>query len=384
MARTPARSPLRTPSPRAPRRRARRSPAALVCAAALAAAALAGPHTTPAGAAARPAGIPATGTGCGSTVGKVTLDTTYDPATGRYLLADLRRADHRTYDLNGATTGTGTLVTDDDNVWCEGGPQAAAVDAHYVNAVVWDYYLTVHGRKGGVYPDGRGGCGRVHYGDRYQNVIWRDSCLTYGDGADPARPLTRIDAGGHMLTQVLVAATAGLSPYSGESAALAFATNDIFGVSAEFFADNAADPGDYLVAEATGADGTTTALRHMDRPSRDGHAKDSWYPGIGATFPGDAAGPAEHFFYLLSEGSGPKVIGGVAYDSPTHDGRPVAGAGRAVAERIWFRALTLYMTPTTNYKAARTATLRAAADLHGADSAPYRAVAAAWAAVNVV
>ncbi|UQI45098.1 M4 family metallopeptidase [Streptomyces sp. HU2014] len=367
-----------------PRGRARHSPAALACAVVLAVAVLAGPYAAPADAAARPAGIPATGTGCGSTVGKVTLDTTYDPATGRYLLADTRRGDHRTYDLAGATTGTGTLVTDDDNVWCEGGPQAAAVDAHYANAVVWDYYLTVHGRKGGVRPDGRGGCSRVHYGDHYQNVIWRDSCLAYGDGADPAWPPTRIDAAGYMLTQVLVAATADLSPYSGESAALAVATSDIFGVSAEFFADNAADPGDYLVAERTGPDGTLTAARHLDRPSKDGHAKDSWYPGIGSTFPRDAAGPAEHFFYLLSEGSGPKVIGGVAYDSPTHDGRPVAGIGRAAAERIWFRALTVYMTSTTNYKAARAATLRAAADLYGTGGAPYRAVEAAWTAVNVV
>ncbi|MFJ9841249.1 M4 family metallopeptidase [Kitasatospora sp. NPDC101155] len=42
------------------------------------------------------------------------------------------------------------------------------------------------------------------------------------------------------------------------------------------------------------------------------------------------------------------------------------------------------MTSTTNYKAARTATLKAAADLYGGTAgAEYKAVAAAWSGVNV-
>ncbi len=41
------------------------------------------------------------------------------------------------------------------------------------------------------------------------------------------------------------------------------------------------------------------------------------------------------------------------------------------------------MTSTTNYKAARTATLNAAKDLYGSGSTQYNAVAAAWTGVNV-
>ncbi len=41
------------------------------------------------------------------------------------------------------------------------------------------------------------------------------------------------------------------------------------------------------------------------------------------------------------------------------------------------------MTSTTNYKAARTATLNAASALYGSTSTEYKAVAAAWAGVNV-
>ena len=60
----------------------------------------------------------------------------------------------------------------------------------------------------------------------------------------------------------------------------------------------------------------------------------------------------------------------------------VAGIGRAKAEKIWYRALTLYMTSSTNYAAARTVTLKAASDLYGNGSPEYNAVAAAWTAVN--
>ena len=45
--------------------------------------------------------------------------------------------------------------------------------------------------------------------------------------------------------------------------------------------------------------------------------------------------------------------------------RSLAGIGRAKAEKIWYRALTVYMTSSTNYAGARAATLSAATDLYG-------------------
>jgi Zn-dependent metalloprotease len=61
----------------------------------------------------------------------------------------------------------------------------------------------------------------------------------------------------------------------------------------------------------------------------------------------------------------------------------VTGIGNTAAAAIWYRALTVYMTSSTNYAGARTATLDAARDLYGAGSANYNAVGAAWSAVNV-
>jgi Zn-dependent metalloprotease len=57
--------------------------------------------------------------------------------------------------------------------------------------------------------------------------------------------------------------------------------------------------------------------------------------------------------------------------------------GRAKAEKIWYRAVTVYMTSDTNYAGARAATLSAASDLYGPASAERAQVAAAWSAVSV-
>ena len=96
-----------------------------------------------------------------------------------------------------------------------------------------------------------------------------------------------------------------------------------------------------------------------------------------------SSGVANHFAYLLAEGSGAKTVGGVAHSSPTCDGSTVTGIGRDRLGEIWYRALTVYMTSSTDYADARTATLAAAKDLYGEGGAEYAAVAAAWSAVGV-
>ena len=61
----------------------------------------------------------------------------------------------------------------------------------------------------------------------------------------------------------------------------------------------------------------------------------------------------------------------------------ITGIGNDKAGRIWYRALTTYMTKRTNYAGARVATLNAAADLYGSSSTEYATVNTAWLAVNV-
>ncbi|KUO14412.1 M4 family metallopeptidase [Streptomyces dysideae] len=325
-------------------------------------------------------------TGTGNTVYSGTVDLTTTQSGSTFNLRDGARGNHRTYNLNRGTSGTGTLFSGSDDVWGNGSPsnlESAAADAHYGAALTWDYYKNVHGRNG-IRGDGVGAYSRVHYGNNYVNAFWSDSCfcMTYGDGSGNANPLTSIDVAAHEMTHGLTSNTAGLN-YSGESGGLNEATSDVFGATVEFYAANSSDPGDYLIGEEINIRGDGTPLRYMDRPSRDGNSKDSWYSGIGSIDVHYSSGPANHFFYLLSEGSGTKTINGVTYNSPTADNLPVTGIGRDKAEKIWFRALTTKFTSTTNYAGARTGTLAAAGELYGTTSAEYKAVQDAWAGVAV-
>ncbi|MGW7244519.1 M4 family metallopeptidase [Streptomyces sp. NPDC054804] len=325
-----------------------------------------------------------TGTGNTQYSGTVSLSTTQSGST--YNLTDGDRGGHKTYNLNHGTSGTGTLFSQSSNTWGNGTTSNAATagaDAHYGAAETWDFYKNTFGRSG-IKNNGVGAYSRVHYGNSYVNAFWDDGCfcMTYGDGSGNADPLTALDVAGHEMSHGVTSNTAGLN-YSGESGGLNEATSDIFGTGVEFYAANSSDVGDYLIGEKIDINGDGTPLRYMDKPSKDGGSADYWSSSVGGLDVHYSSGVANHFFYLLSEGSGAKVINGVSYNSPTKDGLPVTGIGRAKALQIWYRALTTKFTSTTNYAAARTGTLAAAGELYGTTSTEYKAVQDAWAAVAV-
>ncbi|MGQ4415912.1 M4 family metallopeptidase, partial [Streptomyces sp. SAS_269] len=328
-----------------------------------------------------------TGSGKTQYSGTVTLGTA--KSGSKYQLKDTSRGGHQTTNLARKTSGKGTLFTDADDVWGTGTAsssptdQTAAADAAYGAQVTWDFYKNTFGRSG-IKNDGKAAYSRVHYGSNYVNAFWDDGCfcMTYGDGEGDNHPLTALDVAGHEMSHGVTSNTAGLE-YSGESGGLNEATSDIFGTGVEFYAKNATDKGDYLIGEKIDINGDGTPLRYMDKPSKDGGSADYWSAGVGDKDVHLSSGVANHFFYLLSEGSGAKTIDGVKYDSPTSNGSKVTGIGRDKALKVWYKALTEYMTSTTDYKGARKATLSAASALYGASSTEYKTVAAAWAAVNV-
>jgi Zn-dependent metalloprotease len=330
----------------------------------------------------------ATGTGKTLYSGTVSLTTTLSGTT--YSLTDASRGGHKTYNLKHTTSsGTGTLFTNTTNSWGTGAASSsttdvtAAADAAYGAQETWDFYKNTFGRSG-IKNDGVGAYSRVHYGSSYVNAFWDDDCfcMTYGDGDSNTHPLTSLDVAGHEMSHGVTANTAGLD-YSGESGGLNEATSDIMGTGVEFYANNSTDVGDYLIGEKIDINGDGSPLRYMDQPSKDGGSADYWSSSVGDLDVHYSSGVANHFFYLLSEGSGSKTINGVSYDSPTYDGSTVTGIGRAEALQIWYKALTEYFTSTTDYSGARSGTLSAAADLYGSGSTEYNAVAAAWNAVNV-
>ncbi|MEH0165369.1 M4 family metallopeptidase [Roseateles microcysteis] len=328
----------------------------------------------------------ANGTGKSLYSGNVVLTT--NSVTGGYELRDPSRGSTYTINMKNKSQG-GTIFTDTDNIWgnnLTSDTASAAVDAQYGTALTWDYYKIVHGRNG-IANDGKGAYNRVHYNRSYANAYWSDSCfcMTYGDGDGRSlRALVSIDVAGHEMTHGVTSRSANLT-YSGESGGLNEATSDIFGTMVEFYANNANDAGDYLIGEKVMI--SKAFLRNMMKPSADGASADCWYSGLGSLDVHYSSGPANHWFYLLAEGTNsslgasPTCVAGntrVATGSGS-----LSGIGRDAAAKIWYRALTVKMTSSTNYAGARAAAISAANDLYGAGSTQSNAVAAAWSAVGV-
>ena len=331
----------------------------------------------------------AIGTGRTLYSGTVTLPTV--ACGGSYELRDAAFG-IRTHDMRGATTGDGVPFTDADNTWGRGQTtdrQSAGADAHYGLTTAADYFAEVHGRVG---FDGNGGAvlAKVHFGSAYNGAFWLDgcNCIGFGDGDGKSwGPLVNLDTAAHELSHGVTSSSAGLI-YSGESGALNEATSDIFATMVEFYAANANDTPDYMIGEEfflrnVPGSATQKALRYMWNPAKDGGSPACYHSNVGLLDVHMGSGVGNHFFYLLAEGSGAKTFSGVDHSSPTCNGSTLAGIGRDKAARIWFRALTVYMTSDADYRGARAATLSAAADLYGAGSAEVAAVAATWNAVSV-
>jgi zinc metalloprotease ZmpA len=243
---------------------------------------------------------------------------------------------------------------------------------HYGTALAIDYFKNVHGRKDIVNSD-KELHNRVYHGYRSNNAYWNNDCfcMIYGDG-DGKRygSFVSLDIVGHELTHGVTGSTAKLT-YWGESGCLNEATSDIFGSSIEFYANNEKDSGDYLIGEKIALK-PQYFLRNMSEPGADGQSIDHYSLYTKDMILHYGSGIANNFFYLLAESGTNKT-----------SGLTVAGIGRMKAEKIWYRALTIYMTSGTTFADARIACLKAAGDLYGEGSIEQNAVAASWTAVGV-
>ncbi len=322
-----------------------------------------------------------------------TVNITTDLVGSTYYMEDTTRK-MGTFNFNNGTTSA-ARYTDTDDVW-DSTAQKAGVDAHYGAAVTYDYFKNVHGRNG---IDGNSGPGsvtsadgttslvssRVHYSTNYNNAFWNGTAMTYGDGdGTQFTPLVTLDICGHEMTHGVTERTANLT-YSNESGALNESMSDVFGAMVELRARGGTITADtWKIGEQAYTPGTAgDALRYMDNP----HAKS----GGGYTADDDPDHYAERYTGTsdnggvhINSGIGNKAFYMVAAGGTHHRSSvTVTAIGTSAAERIWYRALTVYMTSSTNFSGARTATLNAATDLYGSTSTQYNTVATAWCAVGV-
>ncbi|KVF60202.1 peptidase M4 [Burkholderia cepacia] len=344
----------------------------------------------------------ATGTGRSLYYGNLTL-TTDQTGTNAYRMLDPNRGGGSVYDGRGLIAEDVEQATDlpiftsSTNVWGNNATtdrQTVAADIDYGLALTWDYYKTTHNRNG-IFNDGRGVKSFAHVvfdtgsGTTGANAAWMPShIMVYGDGQTGTslpKPVVSVDVAGHEMSHGVTEATANLN-YSGDAGGLNEATSDIFGTLVKYYANNPNDPGNYVI----GARVVSGGLRKMYKQDLDGRSF-SCYPSGGFSWsnprhdPHFTSGVGNRLFYLLAEGpTVPSTDTGLTKAKLVCNGDTTfSGLGREKAGKIWYRTLTVYLNANSSYPNARRASIQAANDLYGANSAESATVARAWSAVGV-
>ncbi|TWE04965.1 bacillolysin/thermolysin [Neobacillus bataviensis] len=297
-----------------------------------------------------------TGSGYGVLGDYKTLNTYY--SNGTYYLYDVTKPMSGVIETRTAQSRSllpGNYSVDADNKF-NAVSQGADVDANYYAGKVYDYYKNTFNRNS---FDNNGATIRssVHYSRNYNNAFWNGSQMVYGDGDGVTfRPLSgALDVVAHELTHAVTERTAGLD-YVDQSGALNESISDTFGVFL--------DKGDYLVGEDVYTPNKSgDALRSLSNPTLYGQPDHM-----------------NNYVYTTSDNGGVHTNSGIPNKAAY---LTISSLGTAVAEKIYYRALTVYLNPQSNFSDARASLLAAAADLYGTGSTQYNAVASAWNQVGV-
>ncbi|HET7629574.1 MAG TPA: M4 family metallopeptidase [Bacillales bacterium] len=276
---------------------------------------------------------------------------------GYYYLYDTTKPMSGVIETRTAQNGTalpGPYLVDYDNAFTAYS-EAPAVDANYYAGVVYDFYYNRFGRNS---YDNYGSTIRstVHYGYNYNNAFWNGQQMVYGDGdGSTFRPLSGdLDVVGHEITHAVTERTAGLE-YHDQPGALNESMSDVFGVLIEWES--------YVVGDEVYTPGVYgDALRSLKNPPKYGQPDHM-----------------SEYVYTSSDNGGVHTNSGI----PNKAGYlTMSQIGRSKSAQIYYRALNLYLGPTSNFSDARYALLQSAADLYGYGS-EYNVIANAWNQVGV-
>jgi len=266
------------------------------------------------------------------------------------------------------------VFTGNDDNWGNGtgtSLETACVDVLYDVQHEWDMLRTFLGRNG-INGQGRGFPAFV--GLNQVNAFWNGRETQFGHSQDNRRQATPMDVVGHEFGHAIFQTTPGGAGSGNENGGLNESNGDIFGALTEAFANNPNDPPDFQVGEEVNLVGQGP-IRFMYNPSLAGDPN-CFSNQIPNTEVHAAAGPQNHMFYLLSQGSNANPA------SPTCNGSTVTGIGIRAAGQIYYNGL-LRKTSGWNYRAARLATVQAARALFPNNSQQCRSTKAAWSAISV-
>ncbi len=215
----------------------------------------------------------------------------------------------------------------------------------------------------------------VHYATNYNNAFWNGQQLVFGDGDGNLFSSLALayDVTAHEVTHAVTEHTAGLI-YAGESGGMNESFSDVFASICSAYVDpnqtseRTWEIGEQVYTPATPGD----ALRYMSDPAHDGLSLDTYQDLTWDVDVHFSSGIGNLAFYLASQG-GTHPRGRTSIQVPA--------IGLAHAQQVWYRALTVYLTPNSGFLATRRATIQAALDLYGSGDAS--AVGLAWDAVGV-
>jgi bacillolysin len=251
-----------------------------------------------------------------------------------------------------------------------------AVDAHFNSEKVYEYYLEEHGRNS-LDDKGMPIISRVHYGTNYNNAFWNGYQMTYGDGDGSYMvPLSAgLDVAAHEMTHGVITNSADLN-YRFQSGALNESFADIFGALID---DENWELGEDIMGPGAKADGRES-LRSLSDPSKY-PVKEDYVPygNGGGMYPSHM----DEFYDLprhLDNGGvhiNSSIINHAAYLTAQDIGRDALG-------QIYYRAITTYLTPTSDFSDARKAIIQSAVDLYGEGSPEVEAAAGGFDQVGIV
>ncbi|WP_237111578.1 M4 family metallopeptidase [Nocardioides sp. WS12] len=327
----------------------------------------------------------ATGTGNGHHNGPgLALETTQ--GSGTYSMADPNTPGIDCRIDNNATTNV-PVLSGPDNVWGDGtglSKETGCVDALYALQTQDKMLSQWLGRDG---FNGTGGGWQTRVGKDEVNAFYCPPGLSepgYCNGTEWVRIghnqantewVTNLDVMGHEYGHGIDQNTPG-GHSGGQSSEF---VGDVFGALTEHFANESStyDEPDYLVGEEVNLVGDGE-IRNMYNPSAKGDPN-CYSSSIPNTEVHSAAGPGNHWFYLLAEGTNPV---GKPSSTTCNSGGTLTGIGIQKAGKIFYNAM-LMKTSSSNYLKYRTWTLTAAKNLYPGSCAEFNAVKAAWNAVSV-
>ena len=306
------------------------------------------------------------GTGSSGWAGTVSIPTTLSGST-----YSMKNANASTLVCQNAT-GNVTYTGSDDS-WGNGDAtnrETGCVDAFYAAEQERQMLSSWLGRSG---MNGSGGWVPIRVGLNDVNAYYDGTQVQIGHTQTGSRWIGSIDVVAHEFGHGVDDRTPGGISGGGTQEFVA----DTFGAATEWYANNAVDRPDFTVGEQVNLVGSGP-IRYMYNPSLAGDAN-CYSSSTPTSEVHSAAGPGNHWFYLLAEGTSPTDG---EPTSPTCNGTTVSGLGIQKAITIMYNAM-LMKTSTSSYLKYRTWTLTAAKNLYPGACTEFNTVKAAWNAVSV-